>query len=214
MVRYLADKPCRLKRRPYWTPAHAVLEGTFHHRRARRARRVQAQPAPTWAGTRCATRSSLQRQRRRRAGKFCRVRASRHQALTDSCSPRYSAGVSAKLTPDCYVFHSYSNAYFTGPEYQNDYQPLASPAPIQTGRRFTASPLHGNPLAVVLDGADHPTIRCSACALDQPVRNHLSVAAHTCRWGRWADYRVRIFTPGGELPFAGHPTLGSCHAWL
>ena len=29
-----------------------------------------------------------------------------------------------------------------------------------------------------------------------------------------ADYRVRIFTPGGELPFAGHPTLGSCHAWL
>ena len=28
-----------------------------------------------------------------------------------------------------------------------------------------------------------------------------------------ADYRVRIFTPGGELPFAGHPTLGSCHAW-
>ena len=29
-----------------------------------------------------------------------------------------------------------------------------------------------------------------------------------------ADYRVRIFTPGAELPFAGHPTLGSCHAWL
>ena len=29
-----------------------------------------------------------------------------------------------------------------------------------------------------------------------------------------ADYRVRIFTPSGELPFAGHPTLGSCHVWL
>ena len=29
-----------------------------------------------------------------------------------------------------------------------------------------------------------------------------------------ADYRLRIFTPGSELPFAGHPTLGSCHAWL
>ncbi len=29
-----------------------------------------------------------------------------------------------------------------------------------------------------------------------------------------ADYSVRIFTPGGELPFAGHPTLGSCHSWL
>ncbi len=34
-----------------------------------------------------------------------------------------------------------------------------------------------------------------------------------CAATRW-DYRVRIFTPGGELPFAGHPTLGSCHAWL
>ena len=29
-----------------------------------------------------------------------------------------------------------------------------------------------------------------------------------------ADYSVRIFTPSNELPFAGHPTLGSCHAWL
>lgn len=29
-----------------------------------------------------------------------------------------------------------------------------------------------------------------------------------------ADYRLRIYTPGGELPFACHPTLGSCHAWL
>jgi PhzF family phenazine biosynthesis protein len=29
-----------------------------------------------------------------------------------------------------------------------------------------------------------------------------------------ADYRVRIFTPASELPFAGHPTLGTCHAWL
>src|SRR5690242_5309551 len=29
-----------------------------------------------------------------------------------------------------------------------------------------------------------------------------------------ADYKVRIFTPVRELPFAGHPTLGSCHVWL
>ena len=29
-----------------------------------------------------------------------------------------------------------------------------------------------------------------------------------------ADYRLRIFSPNGELPFAGHPTLGTCHAWL
>jgi hypothetical protein len=47
--------------------------------------------------------------------------------------------------------------------------------------------------------------------LDQPVGNHLSC----CRPPPpGADYRVRIFTPGGELPFAGHPTLGTCHAWL
>ena len=76
---------------------------------------------------------------------------------------------------------------------------------------FTATPYRGNPLAVVLDG------------------NGLDDAAMQ-RFARWtnlsettfvlpptqiaADYRLRIFTPGGELPFAGHPTLGSCHAWL
>ena len=76
---------------------------------------------------------------------------------------------------------------------------------------FTATPYFGNPLAVVLDG------------------NGLDDAAMQ-RFARWtnlsettfvlpptqstADYRLRIFTPGGELPFAGHPTLGSCHAWL
>ena len=47
-------------------------------------------------------------------------------------------------------------------------------------------------------------------ALDQPVRDDVP-AARPPRPS--ADYRVRIFTPGGELPFAGHPTLGSCHAW-
>ena len=76
---------------------------------------------------------------------------------------------------------------------------------------FNATPYFGNPLAVVLDG------------------NGLDDAAMQ-RFARWtnlsettfvlpptqstADYRLRIFTPGGELPFAGHPTLGSCHAWL
>ena len=76
---------------------------------------------------------------------------------------------------------------------------------------FTATPYRGNPLAVVLDGN----------GLDDEAMQ---------RFARWtnlsettfllppvqpeADYRVRIFTPGGELPFAGHPTLGSCHAWL
>lgn len=76
---------------------------------------------------------------------------------------------------------------------------------------FTDQPYFGNPLAVVLDGSE----------LDD---------ADMQRFARWthlsetsfvlpptdpaADYRVRIFTPGGELPFAGHPTLGTCHAWL
>ncbi len=76
---------------------------------------------------------------------------------------------------------------------------------------FATGPFSGNPLAVVL-GAD---------ALD---------AAQMQEFARWtnlsettfllqpslaeADYRVRIFTPARELPFAGHPTLGSCQAWL
>jgi PhzF family phenazine biosynthesis protein len=76
---------------------------------------------------------------------------------------------------------------------------------------FTDTAYFGNALAVVLDG------------------DGLGVDAMQ-RFARWtnlsettfllpptdaaADYRLRIFTPGGELPFAGHPTLGSCHAWL
>jgi PhzF family phenazine biosynthesis protein len=76
---------------------------------------------------------------------------------------------------------------------------------------FTATPYRGNPLAVVLDGTG---------LTDQEMQ-------HFAAWTNLsettfllppeddaADYRVRIFTPGGELPFAGHPTLGSCHAWL
>lgn len=76
---------------------------------------------------------------------------------------------------------------------------------------FTATPYRGNPLAVVLDGS----------GLSDDTMQHFA------RWtnlsetvfllapeDNGADYRLRIFTPGGELPFAGHPTLGSCHAWL
>jgi len=76
---------------------------------------------------------------------------------------------------------------------------------------FSPVPLGGNPLAVVLDGEGLSTEEMQ-------------------RFSRWtnlsettfilppalpeADYRVRIFTLARELPFAGHPTLGSCHAWL
>jgi predicted PhzF superfamily epimerase YddE/YHI9 len=47
--------------------------------------------------------------------------------------------------------------------------------------------------------------------VDESVRDDVLVLPPTTRE---ADYRLRIFTPGGELPFAGHPTLGSAHAWL
>ncbi|MEJ8836488.1 PhzF family phenazine biosynthesis protein [Ramlibacter sp. AN1133] len=76
---------------------------------------------------------------------------------------------------------------------------------------FTAVPYRGNPLAVVLDGEG---------LADEQMQ-------HFCNWTNLseatfllpptqpgADYRVRIFSPGRELLFAGHPTLGSCHAWL
>jgi PhzF family phenazine biosynthesis protein len=80
---------------------------------------------------------------------------------------------------------------------------------------FTTRPYRGNPLAVVLDGSGLSTeamqhftnwTNLSECTFLLPPTDE----------GRanGADYRVRIFCPGRELPFAGHPTLGSCHAWL
>jgi len=76
---------------------------------------------------------------------------------------------------------------------------------------FTDTPLFGNPLAVV-HGADG----LSDTQMQAFARwTNLSETAFLLRPTEpEADYRVRIFTPGGELPFAGHPTLGSCHAWL
>ncbi|WP_338509402.1 PhzF family phenazine biosynthesis protein [Pseudomonas trivialis] len=76
---------------------------------------------------------------------------------------------------------------------------------------FSSVPLKGNPLAVVL-GADSLTDQQMA---DFAKWTNLSETTFllTPRDPR-ADYRVRIFTTLRELPFAGHPTLGSCHAWL
>ncbi|AZF04750.1 PhzF family phenazine biosynthesis protein [Pseudomonas sp. R5-89-07] len=76
---------------------------------------------------------------------------------------------------------------------------------------FSNVPLKGNPLAVVL-GADSLTDQQMA---DFAQWTNLSETTFllTPRDPR-ADYRVRIFTTLQELPFAGHPTLGSCHAWL
>jgi PhzF family phenazine biosynthesis protein len=76
---------------------------------------------------------------------------------------------------------------------------------------FTEVPYLGNPLAVVLDadglsdeqmGQFANWTNLSETTFVLPPENDA------------ADYRVRIFTPATELPFAGHPTLGTCHAWL
>ena len=76
---------------------------------------------------------------------------------------------------------------------------------------FTAVPLRGNPLAVVHDAQG----LSDAQMADFARWTNLSETTFLLPPGSPdADYRVRIFTPGGELPFAGHPTLGSCHAWL
>jgi PhzF family phenazine biosynthesis protein len=76
---------------------------------------------------------------------------------------------------------------------------------------FTATALLGNPLAVVHDGSGLSTERMAAFARWTNLSETTFLLPPT---NPEADYRVRIFTPGGELPFAGHPTLGSCHVWL
>lgn len=76
---------------------------------------------------------------------------------------------------------------------------------------FTATPLLGNPLAVVhgAEGLDDATMAAFARWTNFSETTFLLPPTDA-----GADYRVRIWTPGGELPFAGHPTLGSCWAWL
>jgi PhzF family phenazine biosynthesis protein len=76
---------------------------------------------------------------------------------------------------------------------------------------FTSTPYFGNPLAVVLDGSGIDDAAMQRFAAWTNLSETTFVLPPT---EPRADYRVRIFTPGGELPFAGHPTLGSCHAWL
>jgi PhzF family phenazine biosynthesis protein len=76
---------------------------------------------------------------------------------------------------------------------------------------FTAVPLKGNALAVVHDAQGLSEGQMAAFARWTNLSETTFLLPPT---DPGADYRVRIFTPGGELPFAGHPTLGSCHAWL
>jgi PhzF family phenazine biosynthesis protein len=76
---------------------------------------------------------------------------------------------------------------------------------------FSAEPLRGNPLAVVHGAEGLDEARMAAFARWTNLSETTFLLPPT---DPQADYRVRIFTPFGELPFAGHPTLGSCHAWL
>ena len=76
---------------------------------------------------------------------------------------------------------------------------------------FTATPFQGNPLAVVLDGDGLSTEEMQRFAHWTNLSETTFVLPPTTPG---ADYRVRIFTPATELPFAGHPTLGTCHVWL
>jgi PhzF family phenazine biosynthesis protein len=76
---------------------------------------------------------------------------------------------------------------------------------------FGSAPLRGNPLAVVTgaEALDAAQMLALTQWLGFSETTFLLAPEHA-----EADYKVRIFYPGGELPFAGHPTLGTCHAWL
>jgi PhzF family phenazine biosynthesis protein len=76
---------------------------------------------------------------------------------------------------------------------------------------FSTEPYRGNPVAVVLDGDGLDTTEMQRFANWTNLSETTFVLAPTAAG---ADYQVRIFTPVAELPFAGHPTLGTCHAWL
>jgi PhzF family phenazine biosynthesis protein len=76
---------------------------------------------------------------------------------------------------------------------------------------FTTTPYLGNPVAVVLDADGLSDADMQRFARWTNLSETTFVLPPTA--GE-ADYRVRIFTPALELPFAGHPTLGTCHAWL
>jgi len=76
---------------------------------------------------------------------------------------------------------------------------------------FSTTPYSGNPVAVVLDADGLTTEEMQRFAHWTNLSETTFVLPPAAEG---ADYRVRIFTPVLELPFAGHPTLGTCHAWL
>jgi len=80
---------------------------------------------------------------------------------------------------------------------------------------FTPVAYLGNPVAVVLDGTGLSDAHMQSFARWTQLSETTFLLPPTPEAkAQGADYKVRIFTPGGELPFAGHPTLGSARAWL
>jgi PhzF family phenazine biosynthesis protein len=76
---------------------------------------------------------------------------------------------------------------------------------------FATTPYRGNPVAVVVDGDALETAGMQRFAAWTNLSETTFIVTPT---RPEADYAVRIFDPSSELPFAGHPTLGTCHAWL
>jgi len=89
------------------------------------------------------------------------------------------------------------------------------PRPFKQIDVFSDHPGDGNPVAVVLEAEDlsDADMRRFAAWMNLSETTFLLQPTEAGRAGG-ADYRLRIFSPQGELPFAGHPTLGTCHAWL
>lgn len=83
--------------------------------------------------------------------------------------------------------------------------------PFKTVDVFTSIPFKGNPVAVVLDAGDLTTGQMQQIASWTNLSETTFIVPVTTEG---ADYHVRIFTPGAELPFAGHPTIGTAHALL
>ena len=76
---------------------------------------------------------------------------------------------------------------------------------------FTDEALAGNQLAVFTDARDLDSLTMQRLARETNLSETTFVLPPQAEG---ADVRIRIFTPAAELPFAGHPTLGTCHAWL
>lgn len=88
---------------------------------------------------------------------------------------------------------------------------MGNPRRIHTVDVFTGTPFLGNPVAVILDGEGLTTEAMQAIANWTNLSETTFVLPASAEG---ADYHLRIFTPRAELPFAGHPTIGSAHAIL